>query len=112
MKYRRALSGADKAQARARSGRAWLTSGRLQHLLGLPFRLYDVRDVNPTGGLKLYEKEVRYAATTRNPIPGTRNSVLAPCRDGETEDIIAIIVTNASTSTIHDSPSGLVLLNA
>ena len=57
-----------------------------------------------TGGSKFFQKEVRYAATTRNPIPGTRSSVLAPCRDGELEEIIAIIITNASTSTIHDSP--------
>ena len=51
-----------------------------------------------------FQKEFRYAATTENPNPGIRNSVLAPCRDGELEETIAII-TNASTSTIHDAPS-------
>jgi hypothetical protein len=40
---------------------------------------------------------------------GTRNSVLAPCRDRELEEIIAIIIIiiiiiDASPSTIHDSP--------
>jgi hypothetical protein len=35
---------------------------------------------------------------------GTKNSVLAPCRDGELEEIIAIIITDASASTIYDSP--------
>jgi hypothetical protein len=35
---------------------------------------------------------------------GTRNSVLAPSRDGESEEIIAIITTDASPSTIHASP--------
>jgi hypothetical protein len=35
---------------------------------------------------------------------GTRNSVLAPCRDNELEEIIAIIITDASPSTINDSP--------
>jgi hypothetical protein len=35
---------------------------------------------------------------------GTKNSILAPCRDGELEEIIAIIITDASPSTIHDSP--------
>jgi hypothetical protein len=35
---------------------------------------------------------------------GTRNSILAPCRDGDLEEIIAIIITDASPSTIHDSP--------
>jgi hypothetical protein len=34
---------------------------------------------------------------------GTRNSVLAPCRDGELEEIIIIIITDASPSTIHNS---------
>src|SRR3954467_2411602 len=88
-----------------RPGHAWVASGRLRHLLGLPVRLYDLRDEKYPGGSELFAKQVRCAATTRNPTPGTRNSVLAPCRDGETEEIIAIIITNASTSTIHDSPS-------
>jgi hypothetical protein len=35
---------------------------------------------------------------------GIKNSVLAPCRDGELEEIIAIIIIDASLSTIHDSP--------
>jgi hypothetical protein len=34
----------------------------------------------------------------------TRNSVLAPCRDGDLEEIIAIIITDICPSTIHDSP--------
>jgi hypothetical protein len=34
----------------------------------------------------------------------TRNFILAPCRDGVLEEIIAIIITDASPSTIHDSP--------
>ena len=51
-----------------------------------------------------FQKEFRCSAATRNPNPGTRNSVLAPCRDGELEEIIAIIITDASTSTNHDSP--------
>ena len=104
MKSRRARSGPYKAQARPRLGRAWPVYGGLWHLLGLPSRLYDPRDVKLEGGSKLFQKEVRYAATTRNPIPGTRSSVLAPCRDGELEEIIAIIITDSSTSTIHDSP--------
>jgi hypothetical protein len=35
---------------------------------------------------------------------GTRNSILAPYRDGDLEEIITIIITDASPSTIHDSP--------
>src|SRR4051794_33524255 len=88
-----------------RHGRARVASGRLRHLLGLPFRLYDLRDVKARGGSEIFAKQVCCAATTRNPIPGTRNSVLAPCRDRKTEEIIAIIIANASTSTIHYSPS-------
>jgi hypothetical protein len=34
----------------------------------------------------------------------TRNSVLAPYRDGDLEEIIAIIITDVSLLTIHDSP--------
>ena len=51
-----------------------------------------------------FEREFRFAATERNPNSATRNSVLAPCRDGELEEISAIIITDASPSTIHDSP--------
>ena len=35
---------------------------------------------------------------------GTRNSVLAPCRDGDSEEIFITITTDAPPSTIHDSP--------
>jgi hypothetical protein len=35
---------------------------------------------------------------------GTRNSVLAPCRDGDLEEIFITIITDVSPSTIHDSP--------
>ena len=51
-----------------------------------------------------FQREFRFAAATRNPNSATRNSVLAPCRDGDLEEIIAIIITDASPSTIHDSP--------
>jgi hypothetical protein len=34
----------------------------------------------------------------------TRNSILAPCRDGDLEEIFITIITDASPSTIHDSP--------
>jgi hypothetical protein len=35
---------------------------------------------------------------------GTRNSVLAPCRDGDLEEIFITIITDVPPSTIHDSP--------
>ena len=56
------------------------------------------------GGLTFFQKEFRSSAAIENPISGFRNSVLAPCRDGELEEIIAIIITDASPSTIHVSP--------
>jgi hypothetical protein len=34
----------------------------------------------------------------------TRNSILAPCRDEDLEEIVITIITNISPSTIHDSP--------
>ena len=52
----------------------------------------------------LFPETLQSSAATENPISGIRNSVLAPCRDGELEEIIAIIITDASPSTIHDSP--------
>jgi hypothetical protein len=34
----------------------------------------------------------------------TRNSVLAPCRDGDLEEIFIATITDVTPSTIHDSP--------
>ena len=47
---------------------------------------------------------IQYAATVAKLRLGTRNSVLALRRDRELEEIIAIITTDASPSTIHVSP--------
>jgi hypothetical protein len=35
---------------------------------------------------------------------GTRNSILATCRDGDLEEIFITIITDVTPSTIHDSP--------
>jgi hypothetical protein len=43
---------------------------------------------------------------------GTRNSVLAPYRDGDLEEIITIIINDVSPSTIHDSPIHVWLIPA
>ena len=51
-----------------------------------------------------FQKELRSSAAIENPNSGFRNSILAPCRDGELEEIITIVITNASPSTIHVSP--------
>ncbi|KAK1626563.1 hypothetical protein QYE76_000878 [Lolium multiflorum] len=47
---------------------------------------------------------IQYAATVAKLRLGTRNSVLALRRDGELEEIIAIITTDASPSTSNVSP--------
>jgi hypothetical protein len=44
------------------------------------------------------------ATTTRNRNSEPENSILAPCRDKDLEEIIAIIIIDVSPSTIHDSP--------
>ena len=61
-------------------------------------------DLNTKGGSMFSRKS---SATPHHQIPQirTRNSVLAPCRDGELEEIITVIITIASPSTIHVSPT-------
>ena len=56
------------------------------------------------GPQTFFPKTLPSSAATKNPNTGTRSSVLAPCRDGDLEEIVAIIITTASPSTIHDSP--------
>jgi hypothetical protein len=34
----------------------------------------------------------------------TRNSILAPCRNRDLEEIFITIITDVTPSTIHDSP--------
>ena len=70
--------------------------GRLGHYLASPFRLLSPLDLKTRGGSTLFPETLQSSAATENPISGTRNSVLAPCRDGELEEIIAIIITDAS----------------
>jgi hypothetical protein len=70
----------------------------------LPFGLHKAFDLKTSGGSTLFPETFQSSAAIENPISGIRNSVLAPCRDGELEEIIAIIITATSPSTIHDSP--------
>ena len=85
-------------------GRAAIWCGPLGRPPTSPFRLY-IHFLGKTLSTQasIHEK-FRCSAATRNPNPETRNSVLTPCRDGELEEIIAIIITDTSPSTIHDSP--------
>jgi hypothetical protein len=52
---------------------------------------------------KLYIRLIHISRHHQKPRFRTKNPVLAPCRDGELEEIIAIIITDASPSTIHES---------
>ena len=61
-------------------------------------------DLKTEGGFDHCSENTPERRRHRKPYFGTRNSVLAPCRDGELEEIIAIIATDASPSTIHVSP--------
>ena len=72
-------------QARARPGRAWGRCGRLRTPLDLSFGLYIAYTLKQTGGSTFSRKEFRFAARERDSVSATRNSVLAPCRDGELE---------------------------
>ena len=60
-------------------------------------------DLKTRGGSILFPKDFRSAAKTKNPNLGIKNSVMALRRDGELEEIIAIVITDASPSTIHVS---------
>ena len=61
-------------------------------------------DLKQRGFSTLFPERVPLRSRHQKPQFGTRNSVLAPCRDGDLEEIIAITITDASPSTIHDSP--------
>jgi hypothetical protein len=56
------------------------------------------------GGLAFFPDRVSLCCHHQKPRFGTRNSVLAPCRDGDLEEIFITISTDVSPSTIHDSP--------
>jgi hypothetical protein len=55
-------------------------------------------------GLAFFPDRLPLCRHYQKPRFGTRNSVLAPCQDGDLEEIFIIIITDVSPSTIHDSP--------
>ena len=84
--------------------RALVWRGRLGRPPMLPFGLHKALDLKIIGGFViLCETHLRSAADVIS-IPGIRSSVLAPCRDVDSEEIITIVIITASPSTIHDSP--------
>ena len=84
--------------------RALLGCGHLGHPPTLPFGLHKALDLNIDGGFIIFRETHLRSAADAISIPGIRSSVLAPCRDGDSEEIITIVIITASPSTIHDSP--------
>ena len=68
------------------------------------FAYKEPSDLKNFRGVDVFLEGVPLRRHHQIPRNSTRNSVLAPCRDGELEEIIAIIITIASPSTIHVSP--------
>jgi hypothetical protein len=57
-----------------------------------------------SGGSAFFLDRLPLRRHHQKPWFGTRNSVLAPYRDGDLEEIFITIITDVSPSTIHDSP--------
>ena len=88
--------------------RAHLWCGHLGHPPTLPFGLLKPLDLIFDGGFVTFRETHLRSAADAISISGIRSSVLAPCRDGDSEEIITIIITImiiiVSPSTIHDFP--------
>jgi hypothetical protein len=56
------------------------------------------------GGSAFFPDRVLLRRHHQKPRFRTKNSVLAPCRDGDSEEIFIIIITDVSPLTIHYSP--------
>jgi hypothetical protein len=89
--------------AQAKPGRARGWCGRLGHCLDPSSRLHIASNLKTSGGFNVFLDRVPLRRHHQKPQFGTRNSVLVSCRDGDLEEIIAIIITDVSPSTIHDS---------
>jgi hypothetical protein len=63
------------------------------------------------GGSTFFPDRVLLRRHHQKPWFETRNSVLAPCRDGDLDKIF-IIITDVSPSTIHDSPIHVWVISA
>ena len=70
----------------------------------LPFGLHKALDLKSDGGSTIFRETHLRSAADAISISGIRSSVLAPCRDEDSEEIITIVIITASPSTIHDFP--------
>ena len=84
--------------------RAHLGCGHLGQPPTLPFGLLMALDLKSDGGSTIFHKTHLCSAADVISISGIRSSVLAPCRDGDSEEIITIVIIIVSPSTIHDFP--------
>jgi hypothetical protein len=101
---REAVAWAHNQGARPSPGRAHLLCGRLGHRLDPSFRLHIPSDLKGAGFSVFSPDRLPLHRHHQKPRFGTRNSVLAPCRDGDLEEMFITITTDVSPSTIHDSP--------
>jgi hypothetical protein len=101
---REAVRWAHHQGARPRPGRAHLWWGQLGRRLDPSFRLHISSDLKGAGGSVFFPDRLPLHHHHQEPQFGTRNSVLAPCRDRDLEEIYIIIITDVSPSTIHDFP--------
>jgi hypothetical protein len=86
---------------------AWLRQGVVRPAQPSPRALLPPTNTlwpETIGGWAFFPYRVPLHHHHQKPRFGTRNSVLAPCRDGDLEEIFIIIITDVSPSTIHDSP--------
>jgi hypothetical protein len=68
------------------------------------FHLHIPSDLKGAGVWRFSQIDFRCAATIRYRDLEPGNSVLAPCQDGDLEEIFITIIIDVSPSTIHDSP--------
>ena len=84
--------------------RALLGCGHLRQPPTVPFGLLKPLDLTFDGGLVILRETHLRSAADAISISGIRSSVLAPCRNGDSEEIVTIVIITVSPSTIHDFP--------
>ena len=76
--------------------RALLGCGHLGHPPTLPFGLHKTLDLKSDGGFIIFRETHLRSAADAISFSGIRSSVLAPCRDGDSEEIITIVIITVS----------------
>ena len=84
--------------------RALIGCGHLGQPPTLPFGLLKPLDLTFDWGFVIFRETHLRSAADAISISGIRSSVLAPCQDGDSKEIITIVIITASPLTIHDFP--------